>query len=128
MRQVKRNRSPSKGPTEDRALARFRDRYEKLKANIRALGYICRGSIARTWLTCGKPSCICHRDPAQRHGPYTYWTRKVGGKTQSRVLDESLARLYEQGIRNHQSLDAIIEKMRELSFLAFEAARMASNR
>ena len=42
------------------------------------------------------------------------------------MLDESLARLYEQGIRNHQSLNAIIEKMRDLSLLAFQAAKMAS--
>jgi len=44
------------------------------------------------------------------------------------MLDESLARLYQQAIRNHQTLDAIIQKMQELSLLAFQAARMASNR
>lgn len=113
-------------PTEDRELSRYQDRYEKLKAKLQNLGYVCLGSITRRWLTCGKPSCICHQDPSRRHGPYYHWTRKVRGRTQSRMLDESLARLYEQGIRNHQSLNAIIEKMRDLSLLAFQAAKMAS--
>ena len=42
------------------------------------------------------------------------------------MLDESLARLYEEGIRNHQKLDSLIRKMQEVSLLAFQAAKMAS--
>ena len=128
MRAVKPNRSRPKPAAHERALGHYRKRYEALKAKLRALGYICRGSISRPWLTCGKPSCACHSDPAQRHGPYTYWTRKVGGKTQSRMLDDPLARLYEEGIRNHRKLDLLIEQMGELSLLAFQAAKMASKR
>lgn len=128
MRRVKRKRPRPERRTEDRERSRYRDRYEKLKAKLRGLGYVCLGSITRRWLTCGKPSCICHRDPSRRHGPYYHWTRKVRGRTQSRMLDERLARLYEEGIRNHRSLDALVEKMREVSLLAFQAAKMASNR
>jgi len=128
MRRVKKNRSRSRRQTEDRELSRYRDRYEKLKAKLRDLGYVCLGSITRRWLTCGKSSCICHRDPSQRHGPYYHWTRKIRGRTQSRMLDERLARLYEEGIRNHRRLDAVVEKMREVSLLAFQAAKMASKR
>ena len=128
MRRVKRKRPRPERRTQDRELSRYRNRYEKLKAKLRDLGYVCLGSITCRWLTCGKPSCICHRDPSRRHGPYYHWTRKLRGRTQSRMLDESLARLYQQAIRNHQTLDAIIQKMQELSLLAFQAARMASNR
>ncbi len=44
------------------------------------------------------------------------------------MLDESLVRLYEEGIRSHHKLNALIENMRELSLLAFQAVKMASNR
>ena len=128
MRRVKRTPPTRKPPAQQRALRRYRKRYKRFTAKLRDLGYICRGSITRQWLTCGKPSCVCHRDPTQRHGPYYYWTRKVEGRTQSRMLDESLARLYEEGIRNHRKLDALIERMRKVSLLAFQAAKMASNR
>ena len=128
MRRVKNNSGAPRRLAQDRALRRYRRRYERLKAKLRDLGYVCVGSITRSWLTCGKPSCICHRDRARRHGPYYYWTRKVAGRTQSRMLDESLLHLYEQGIRNHRKLDALIERMRELSLLAFQDAKMASNR
>jgi len=127
MKAVKPNRPSPRPGAHERALRRYGKRYKALKVKLQALGYICRGSIARSWLTCGKPTCACHREPAQRHGPYTYWTRKVGGKTQSRMLDETLARLYGKGIRNHRKFDALIEQMEELSLLAFQAAKMASN-
>jgi len=107
-------------------LRRCRQEYERLKQRLRRVGYICLGSIAKRWLPCGKPSCGCHRDPKLRHGPYYHWTRKVAGRTESRMLSESLARLYREGIRSHRQIDAIIEKMREVSLLAFRAARSQS--
>lgn len=128
MESVKSNSGDRKRAARLRALQRYRRRYERLKAKLRDLGYVCVGSITRQWLTCGKSSCACHHDRDRRHGPYTYWTRKVTGRTQTRLLDESLLRLYGQGIRNHRKLDALIEKMREVSLLAFQAAKMASNR
>ena len=103
-------------------MARYRREYERLKQRLRRIGYICLGSIAKRWLPCGKTSCVCHRDLRRRHGPYYYWTRKVRGRTESRMLSESIVRLYRDGIRNHRRLDPIIEKMREVSLLAFRAA------
>jgi hypothetical protein len=32
-------------------------------------------------MKCGQPTCACHRDASQRHGPYFEWTYKVKGKT-----------------------------------------------
>ena len=128
MTRVKNKSRDPKRSAQDRALRQYRRQYDRLKAKLRDLGYVCVGSITRSWLKCGKPSCVCHQDPARRHGPYYYWTRKVAGRTQSRILDAPLRRLYEDGIRNHRRLDALIERMRELSLLAFQATRMASNR
>ena len=67
-------------------LARYAKRYARLKAELRALGYVCVGSVQSRRLTCGNPGCRCHTHERYRHGPYHYWTRKVGGKTVSAVL------------------------------------------
>lgn len=121
---VKRSRSRNSPPAD--ALHRYRQEYQRLKRQLQALGYVCLGSITRRWITCGNPACACHRDPDRRHGPYYQWTRKIGGRTETRMLDESLLRLYQEGIRNHRRLDAILEKMREVSLAAFEAVKIQS--
>lgn len=128
MSQVKSDTEAWRRLAQARALQQYRRQYERLKVELRALGYVCVGSISRQWLTCGKASCACHRHQRWRHGPYLYWTRKVAGRTENRLLDASLVRLYRQGIRSHRKLDALIEKMREVSLLAFQAAKMASKR
>ncbi len=64
------------------------------------------------------------RDPTRRHGPYYQCTRKINGWTETRMLDESLIRLYQVGIQNHQRLDAIVQNMQEVSLKAFEAAKI----
>jgi len=33
-----------------------------------------QGGLSETTRTCGNPACICHRDPARRHGPHLYLT------------------------------------------------------
>lgn len=119
---VKYTRSANAGAALE-ALRRYRREYERLKRQLRRVGYICLGSVAQRWLTCGTPSCACHADPKRRHGPYYQWTRKVNGRTEARMLDESLVRLYQEGIRNHQRLNAIVKKMQEVSLAAFEAAK-----
>lgn len=124
MAAVKRAQSRNR-PRSD-ALRRYRQEYQRLKRQLQALGYICLGSITRRWITCGNLACACHRDPDRRHGPYYQWTRKVGGRTQTRMLNESLVRLYQEGIRNHRRFDAILEKMREVSLAAFEAVKIRS--
>ena len=74
-------------------LARYAERYARLKAELRALGYVCVGSVQSRRLTCGNLGCRCHTHERYRHGPYHYWTRKVGGKTVSAVLTADQAAL-----------------------------------
>ena len=100
-----------------------RREYEQLKRQLRGIGYICLGSIVQRWVACGKEACACHHDPAKRHGPYYQWTRKIRGRTQSRLIPESLIRQYREGMRNHRRVDRILERMREISLRAIEADR-----
>ena|SRR6516162_5923921 len=125
MKSVKHTRSVSDAALRA-ALRDYRQEYARLKRELRSVGYICLGSVSQRWLTCGTPTCACHADPKRRHGPYYQWTRKVNGRTQARMLDASLVRLYQEGIQNHQRLDAIVKKMQEVSLAAFGAAKIRS--
>ena len=53
---------------------------------IHALGDMRRGSIVEQYLTCGKSPCCCKEAGHPGHGPYFTFTRKLGGKTQTRQM------------------------------------------
>jgi len=69
-------------------------------------------------MACGKPSCRCHADPGQLHGPYWDWSRSVGGRTVSRRLPESQARLYQEWIANRRAALQILAEMEAVSHRA----------
>ena len=55
-------------------------------------GFILPGTLTERMTRCGHPRCRCHADPPQLHGPYHQWTRKIAGKTVTRILtDDQLA-------------------------------------
>jgi len=106
-------RHPSKTELE-RQLERCRRDYEAVRARLAEVGFICEGSLAELYTSCGNPNCRC-RTPDQRHGPYWQLTWKEAGKTVSRRLSAEEAQLYRQWIANRRQLGAVIEEMQRLS-------------
>jgi hypothetical protein len=97
---------------------RLRDQqqaYRRLAAQLGETGYLWKGTVVRQMLTCGNKNCACHKDEARRHGPYAYWSTKVGGRTVSRLLDPEEAELYEEWIQNRRRLDQIQRQMLAIS-------------
>jgi hypothetical protein len=101
-------------------IADYQRRYRDLAERIADIGFITAGSVVRTHNRCGKPNCRCHADPPQLHGPYWQWTAKVNGKTMTRRLTETEARLYQEWISNDRKLRALIDQMREVAAKATE--------
>lgn len=101
------------------------DKYERerrrLASPLRETGFIWHGSIHRSLLTCGTSTCRCHADPNARHGPYAYWTTKVGGKSVSRLLKADEANLLEEWIDNRRQIENVV---RDLKALSVKAARV----
>lgn len=60
MKRVKQNPSREKKAAQAE-LRRFQEPYDRLKAELAGLGYVCQGTITRRYLPCGKPSCACLR-------------------------------------------------------------------
>src|SRR5262249_26571232 len=67
-------------------IARLDSRYRELKKQLQGLGFAVAGTVTERYTMCGKASCRCHADPPQRHGPYYQYSRKVAGKTTSRLI------------------------------------------
>jgi hypothetical protein len=84
---------------------------------------VLRGTIGTYRTQCGTPRCRCHADPAARHGPYHIWTRKLSGKTVTRMLSNDQARRLRPWIQNMRRLDRLLKQLQELGLRAAEAVR-----
>ena len=101
-------------------LATYQQRYHELAAQLPDVGYIAAGSITRRHTRCATMTCHCRAEPPRLHGPYWQWTAKVNGKTVTRRLSDTEARLYQQWIANDRQLRAIITQMRQVAAKATE--------
>jgi len=99
----------------EQRLRDYAQAYRRLAAQLAETGYLWPGSITEQRLTCGKPSCACHQDPARRHGPYVYWSTKVKGRTVNRLLASEEAGLYMEWIENRRNLEQVQRRMLKLS-------------
>jgi Family of unknown function (DUF6788) len=104
----------------DDELARLEHRYRELKKGLQGLGFAVAGTIAERYTLCGKANCRCHANPPQRHGPYYQYSRKVAGKTTSRLVTAEQADQYRQWITNRRTLDEITAAIDEISHQAAE--------
>jgi Family of unknown function (DUF6788) len=96
-------------------LAHYERRYREIAQQLATIGLIHSGSITRRHTRCGNPTCRCHGDPPQLHGPYYQWTAKVDGKTVTRRLSEAEAKLYDEWIANDRRLRRLVRQMREVA-------------
>ena len=94
---------------------RQQDRAARIAAELASLGLALPGTLIERRIRCGKPGCRCHADPPVLHGPYWQWTRKVAGKTITRLVpDEQLAD-YRQWLDNHRRLRALVAELEALT-------------
>lgn len=102
----------------DDELVRLNRRYRELKKRLQDLGFAVAGTITERYTMCGKATCRCHADPPQRHGPYHQYSRKVAGKTVSRLINAEQVDQYRQWIANRRALDQITADMNHISHQA----------
>ncbi len=100
---------------QNKRMMEYLERYNALRVELQAVGFVCQGSIQTRSIQCGKASCSCHDDPDNRHGPYHYWTRKSRGKTVGLMLTDDELPLYREYIQNNRKLDRLLRQMRNVS-------------
>jgi len=103
---------------------RSSERYDRLKRELALLatqmGFALPGSVQSRFFECTRRNnCRCHDDPANRHGPYHYWTRKVQGKTVSISLTDEQLAVVREWIESGRRLDRVVKQMQHESLRAF---------
>jgi hypothetical protein len=115
MPRVKKQTMTNKGRQTARVLQRYDRQYQELKEALGALGYFCKGTVLSRTLKCGRATCPCAKDPAQRHGPYFEWTYKVAGKTQYHRLSPQAGEIYSTASAEYRKLKSLLRRLELLS-------------
>ena len=68
------------------------------------VGFVLPGTLTERLTRCGRSNCRCHADPPALHGPYHQWTRKVHGKTVTRLLTDDQLAEYRRWLGNQRRL------------------------
>lgn len=87
----------------------------RIAAALGEIGFALPGSLTVRAYRCGKASCRCRAQPPQLHGPYAFWTRKVDGKTVTRILSEDELTEYQPLFDNARKLRALVSELQELT-------------
>jgi hypothetical protein len=98
----------------------------RLAAALGEIGFALPGSLTVRAYRCGKQNCRCRGEPPQLHGPYAFWTRKVGAKTVTRMLSDEEVAAYEPLFDNARKLRALMSELHELSLQLVEPAQAGS--
>jgi len=83
-------------------LRQARERIAGIQASLKALDYLCSGTLLSRMMICGKPNCQCAKDPGARHGPYYQWGRMKGRKLVHRMVTAEQAVLLRHAIANYR--------------------------
>ncbi|MDP1569501.1 MAG: hypothetical protein Q8L86_05810 [Vicinamibacterales bacterium] len=94
----------------------------KIAADLGSVGFALPGTILERRIRCGKPGCRCAADPPRLHGPYYQWTRKVKGKTETRLLTPAQMTRYASWFENAKRLRTLTSELEALSLDIAESA------
>jgi hypothetical protein len=84
-------------------------------AELAQAGFILPGTLTERMTRCGYANCRCRADPPQLHGPYHQWTRRINGKTVTRILTDDQLADYQPWLDNQRRLHALITELETLS-------------
>ena len=99
-----------------------RSRAAAIAADLAAIGLALPGTLTQRHVRCGKPGCRCHADPPVLHGPYWQWTRKVAGKTVTRLVPDEQLDDYRQWLDNDRRLRALVAELEALTLAIADAS------
>jgi hypothetical protein len=98
-----------------------RARARRIARALAEIGFVLPGTLTERLTRCGRSNCRCHADPPVLHGPYHQWTRKVDGRTVTRLLTDDQLADYQQWFANLRRLRALVAELETLSLTIAEA-------
>jgi len=106
-------------PRSEKASSRAQQRIAR---QLTGIDYALPGSIVARMMRCGNHRCRCRADPPQLHGPYLQWTRKIDGKTVTKILSAEQLNRYQPWLDNAQRLRQLVTELEALTVRAVEQA------
>jgi len=83
---------------------------ENFKKKILEIDFVVPGTLRVVYQKCGTPSCKCASGKKEdKHGPYTYWDRKIDGTSVTTSVSRRQRRFIQKGIKNRRRLKKITE-------------------
>jgi hypothetical protein len=86
-----------------------------IAATLGGAGFALPGTLLERRIRCGKPGCRCATDPTLLHGPYFSWTRKVDGRTVTRLLTAAQMERYRDWFANARRIRDLTDELEALS-------------
>ena len=96
---------------------------ERITHELGSLGPCLPGSVVVRTGRCGKEACSCRNDPPRLHGPFRSWTRKLAGKTVTRLLSEEQLADYQILFDNHRRLKELVHELEDLAVAIVDTDR-----
>ena len=93
----------------------------RISAELAEIGFTLPGTVLRRHTRCGQANCRCHANPPQLHGPYWWWTRRVDGKTVTRILSDELYNDYRAWFDAQRQARTLLRQLEALSLTVLEA-------
>lgn len=100
--------------------AERRAEQERLAGELGSIGFVLPGTLSERFLTCNHQGCHCHATPPRLHGPYWYLTRKVAGKTVTRMLSAEQVAEYQVLVGNSRRLRRLVRDLEALGLEVLE--------
>jgi len=93
----------------------LKNRIQKIKQQIAALGDLRPGALSQQYNICGNPSCQCKATPPVKHGPYYQISFTWKGKSTTQfVRDDDVPEARRQ-LENYRQLRELVEQWVTLS-------------
>ena len=106
---------------------RLEQRRDQIRAELSLIGDLRPGSLVGRFRKCGKPNCHCATEDGGGHGPSWSLTRRVGGKTVTRIIPPAAVEQTKQQIAEYKRLRRLTQELVEISESLCEAKLAAGN-
>ena len=109
-------------------LQALNERREHIVRELAALGDVQSGSLVERYRRCGKPTCHCATDGGPGHGPSWSLTRRVDGKTVTRIIAPAEVPEVQARVAEYRRLRGLVRELIEVSDRFWEAHRASGRR
>ena len=93
----------------------LKNKIQKIKQQIAALGDLRPGALSQQYNICGNPSCRCKATPPVKHGPYYQISFTWKGKSTTQFVRHDDVPEAQQQLENYRRLRELVEEWITLS-------------